>query len=251
MENINYKGYKGYKGYFFLKKYENIIKKIIDKNYKIEKILKDTVRNYVVIINIDEEKYILKSPKAENIIPQRKFMTLFKNGEALNTLININKAREKGIIEFVDVYGAIVKRKNRMIVESFIIMEYIDGKTLDSLEEIKEVMEITKKLHKNNIYHGDLNTSNFLKAKNGMMRILDSQAKEEKNIYFKRWYDILTFKEDILTMEKGFEVEKNYLIRRKDIYYYLAKLLKKIKRNKFMAKIKEKKKELRRKGWRI
>ena len=178
-------------------------------------------------------------------------MTLFKNGEALNTLININKAREKGIIEFVDVYGAIVKRKNRMIVESFIIMEYIDGKTLDSLEEIKEVMEITKKLHKNNIYHGDLNTSNFLKAKNGMMRILDSQAKEEKNIYFKRWYDILTFKEDILTMEKGFEVEKNYLIRRKDIYYYLAKLLKKIKRNKFMAKIKEKKKELRRKGWRI
>lgn len=248
MENINYKGYKGY---FFLKKYENIIKKIIDKNYKIEKILKDTVRNYVVIINIDEEKYILKSPKAENIIPQRKFMTLFKNGEALNALININKAREKGIIEFVDVYGAIVKRKNRMIVESFIIMEYIDGKTLDSLEEIKEVMEITKKLHKNNIYHGDLNTSNFLKAKNGMMRILDSQAKEEKNIYFKRWYDILTFKEDILTMEKGFEVEKNYLIRRKDIYYYLAKLLKKIKRNKFMAKIKEKKKELRRKGWRI
>lgn len=248
MENINYKEYKGY---FFLKKYENIIKKIIDKNYKIEKILKDTVRNYVVIINIDEEKYILKSPKAENIIPQRKFMTLFKNGEALNTLININKAREKGIIEFVDVYGAIVKRKNRMIVESFIIMEYIDGKTLDSLEEIKEVMEITKKLHKNNIYHGDLNTSNFLKAKNGMMRILDSQAKEEKNIYFKRWYDILTFKEDILTMEKGFEVEKNYLIRRKDIYYYLAKLLKKIKRNKFMAKIKEKKKELRRKGWRI
>ena len=248
MKNISYKGYKGY---FYFEKYENIIKKIVDKNYKIEKILKDTVRNYVVVINIDEEKYILKSPKAENIIPQRKFMTLFKNGEALNTLINVNKAKEKGIEEFVDIYAAIVKRKNGLIVESFIVMEYIEGKTLDNLEEITEVMEITKKLHKNNIYHGDLNTSNFLKDKNGMMRILDSQAKEEKNIYFKRWYDILTFKEDILTIEKDFEVEKNYLIREKDIYYYLAKLLKKIKRNKFMTKIKEKKKELRRKGWRI
>ena len=178
-------------------------------------------------------------------------MTLFKNGEALNTLININKAREKGIIEFVDVYGAIVKRKNRMIVESFIIMEYIDGKILDSLEEIKEVMEITKKLHKNNIYHGDLNTSNFLKDKNGMMRILDSQAKEEKNIYFKRWYDILTFKEDILTIEKGFEVEKNYDFSSGKISYFLAKSLKKIKRNKLMEKFKKKKKELRKKGWKI
>ena len=248
MKNISYKGYEGY---FFFGKYDNIIKRIIDKNYKIEKILKDTVRNYVAIINIDQEKYILKSPKAENIIPQRKFMTLFKKGEALNTLININKAREKGIKEFVDIYGAIVKRKKGMIIESYILMEYIEGKALDSLEEIEEVMEVTKKLHKNNIYHGDLNTSNFLKDKKGMMRILDSQAKEEKNIYFKRWYDILTFKEDILTIEKCFEVEKNYLIREKDIYYYLAKSLKKIKRNKFMTKMKDKKKELRRKGWKI
>lgn len=243
--------YKGYRGYFFSEKYENIIKNIIDKNYKIEKILKDTVRNYVAVINIKEEKYILKSPKAENIIPQRKIMTLFKNGEALNTLINIRKAKEKGIIEFVDVYGAIVKRKNGMIMESYILMEYIEGKALDSLEEIREVMEITKKMHKNNIYHGDLNTSNFIKDKNGKIRILDSQAKEEKNIYFKRWYDILTFKEDILTIEKGFEVEKNYNFTSGKISYFLAKSLKKIKRNKLMEKFKKKKKELRKKGWKI
>ena len=109
MKNIKYKGYIGY---FYEKKYEEVLKKIIDKNYKVEKILKDTVRNYVAIVSFDNKKYILKSPKAENIIPQRKLLTFFKKGEALNTLININKARNKGIVEFVEVYGAIVKRKN-------------------------------------------------------------------------------------------------------------------------------------------
>lgn len=248
MRNIRYQGYDCY---FFSSKYEKILESIIDKKYIVEKILKDTVRNYVAVINIDEEKYILKSPKAENIIPQRKIMTLFKNGEALNTLININKAREKGIVEFVDIYGAIVKRKNGVIIESYILMEYIEGKVLDNLEEIIKVMELTKKIHENNIYHGDLNTSNFIKDKKGKIRILDSQAKEEKYIYFKRWYDIFTFKEDILTIEKGFDVEKNYNCSSSRISYFLAKSLKKIKRSKLIEGFKKKKKELRKKGWKI
>ena len=248
MKNIKYKGYIGY---FYEKKYEEVLKKIIDKNYKVEKILKDTVRNYVAIVSFDNKKYILKSPKAENIIPQRKLLTFFKKGEALNTLININKARNKGIVEFVEVYGAIVKRKNNLIVESYILMEYIDGKALQTLEEIAKVMELTKKMHNHGIYHGDLNTSNFIKAKDGIIRILDSQAKEEKYIYFKRWYDIFTFKEDILTIEKGFDVEKNYNYNSNKISYFLAKSLKKIKRNKFVEKFKKKKKELRKRGWKI
>lgn len=248
MQNIEYKGFDGY---FFKAEYANIVKKIIDKNYRVEKILKDTARNYVAIIEIKDKKYILKSPKSENIIPQRKFLTILKKGEALSTLINVTNAREKGITEFVEVYAAIVKRKNKMITESYILMEYIDGKALSSGEDILEVMNLTKKLHTNYIYHGDLNTSNFIKKKNGEIKILDSQAKIERNIYFKRWYDILTFEEDILTIEKGFEVEKNYNIKKKDIYYFIAKILKKIKRNRFITKIKNKKKELRSKGWKI
>lgn len=51
----------------------------------------------------------------------------------------------------------------------FIKMEYIDGiqlKNVINLDLIKEVGKIVAKLHKNNIIHGDLTTSNFIVKEN-------------------------------------------------------------------------------------
>ena len=52
--------------------------------------LKVTDRNYVAKIKYQNETLILKSPRNEHRIPQRKFFTLFKDGESLSTLKNIN-----------------------------------------------------------------------------------------------------------------------------------------------------------------
>ena len=116
------------------------------------------------------------------MIPQRKILSAFKLGEALTTLKNIKEAEEKGITEFVKIYAAIVKR-NTFIQESYILMENIEGKILRTEEDIDKVLEIIEKLHKNNIYHGDLNTSNFIKN-NNEIKIIDSQAKQEKILEF-------------------------------------------------------------------
>lgn len=40
------------------------------------------------------QEYVLKSPKAETVIPQRKIQTIFKKGEALNSLINLDRYRD-------------------------------------------------------------------------------------------------------------------------------------------------------------
>ncbi len=48
--------YKGYNLYYFEEKFFEIGKKIIDKNYKEEKILKNTKRNFVEIISVNKEK---------------------------------------------------------------------------------------------------------------------------------------------------------------------------------------------------
>ena len=68
--------YKGLKIFSYENFYVELGKKIIDKNYKSINILKDTKRNYVAEIMIDNKNYIFKEPKNEYIIPQRKVLSL-------------------------------------------------------------------------------------------------------------------------------------------------------------------------------
>jgi len=111
-------------------------------------------------------------------------------------------------------------------------------------------MEIVNKLHKRKIYHGDLNTSNFIKSLNGI-KIIDTQGKKEKFFYFKRWNDLFIMKNDLLVIEKEYKVEEKYYKKNKDFSYYVILLIRKIKKLKFIEQLKSKKKELRKKGWKI
>ena len=224
-------------------------KMILDRNYKIKKVYKDTNRNYVAQIEIENKDYILKEFRSEVIIPQRKIQTLFKKGEALSTLINTTEAIESGIGELVKPIVALVKKK-LTIKQSYLLMEYVEGEKISSIEDIDKIMELVEKIHKNKIYHGDLNTSNFIKEKN-KIRILDTQGKKEKIGSFKRWYDIFTLENDLLVELLNYNVREKYYLKEKDIWFYLAYLLKNFKNTKLIKKIKAKKKELRKKGWKI
>lgn len=224
-------------------------KMILDGNYKIKKVYKDTNRNYVAQIEIKNKDYILKEFRSEIIIPQRKIQTLLKKGEALSTLINTTEAIELGIEELVKPIVALVKKKIT-IKQSYLLMEYVEGKKISSIEDIDKIMELVEKIHKNKIYHGDLNTSNFIKEKE-KIRILDTQSKKEKIGSFKRWYDIFTLENDLLVKELNYNVSDKYYLKEKNIWFYLAYLLKNFKNTKLIKKIKSKKKELRKKGWKI
>lgn len=245
IEHIRYNSYDLYS------KVNNFIyfgKKIVDENYKIIKILKNTKRNYVAIIEIENKKYILKEFRSEVVIPQRKIQTILKKGEAINTLINGIEAIEEGIVELVKPLVAVVKKK-LMIEKSYLLMEYIDGENLKTIEDIDEVIKIIKKVHLLGRYHGDLNTSNFIKNK-GKIIILDTQMKKEKKIFFKRAYDIFTLKEDLLVKFLNYDIEKKYKIP-KGIFPFLAKFIKNLKKTKFINKIREIKSKLREKGIKI
>lgn len=248
IKNIKYKEYNIYypeKEIF----YEELGKKIIDKEYKELEVYKNTERNYVAKIEIEGKKYILKSPKSETIIPQRRIQTLIKNGEALNTLLNVRERIKEGITEYAVPFLVIVKKKI-FIKESYILMECVDGEPIKTIADIDKIMKIINKLHKEKIYHGDLNTSNFIKTKNGI-KIIDTQGKKEKYFYFKRWNDLFIMKNDLLVIEKEYKVEERYYKKNKDFSYYVILLIRKIKKLKFIEWIKSKKKELRKKGWRI
>ena len=248
MKNKKYSEWKIY----FLEEENNIEilgELILNNKYKIKKVFKDTERNYVAQIEIENKDYILKEFRSEIIIPQRRIQTLLKKGEALSTLINTTEAIELGIKELVKPIVALVK-KNLTINQSYLLMEYVEGEKISSIEDIDKIMKLVERLHRNRIYHGDLNTSNFIKEGN-KIRILDTQGKKDKIGKFKRWYDILTLKNDNLVKELDYNVMDKYYLKEKDIWFYLAYLLKNFKNTKLIKKIKAKKKELRKKGWKI
>ena len=232
--------YKGFNIFYYENKYVEIGKKIIENDYKTIKILKDTKRNYVSAIEIDGNNYIVKEPRNEYIIPQRKLMSFFKKGEALTTLININKLiNTYKIKEYVRPLMAITKRRNGMIVYSLLLMERVVGAEERNLEILVNLM---KKIHKKGFYHGDFNPSNFLNS-NGKLFILDTQGKEMFFGNYRAHYDMLTMK-----MDSYKEMEYPYL---KNIFYYFALFMKKIKKFPLIEKIKKNKKKLREKGWKI
>lgn len=243
--------YKGYRIYFSAGDEEarESCKKILDGNYRVEKKYKDSERNFVGKIVVAGQEYVLKSPKAETVIPQRKIQTVFKKGEALNSLINLDRYRDEGLDMFIVPRAAIVKR-GVFIEESFILMDYISGDILRTEEDIDEVMEIVKKIHRHGIYHGDLNTSNFIKTEQGI-KIIDTQGKKERFTNFKRSYDILTLKRDLLVRERKYDVEKNYSLDKVSFGYLLAFIIKEFKYLPFVEKIRNIKKILRNRGWKI
>ncbi|MGL6132306.1 MAG: lipopolysaccharide core heptose(II) kinase RfaY, partial [Fusobacteriaceae bacterium] len=66
----------------------------------------------------------------------------------------------------------------------------------------------------------------------------------------KRGYDILTMKNDLLVLEKKYEVEKSYRVNR-DFGYSLAYFIKNFKKLFFVKKVREIKIKLRIKGWKV
>lgn len=240
--------YRDFKIYYKDECNKALAQKVLDQNYIVIDEYKNTERNYVAKIEIDKKFYVLKSPKAETVIPQRKIQTIFKKGEGLTSFKNIDYAKSIGLDFFIEPLAVMVK-KGIFLQESFILMEYVEGKLIRTVEDIDIIMDMVKKIHEKGIYHGDLNTSNFIKTKSGI-KIIDTQAKREKLWYFKRAYDILTMKNDLLVLEREYEVEKDYKVQR-DIGYLLAYVIKNFKRLPIVEKIRGLKVKLRNKGWKI
>lgn len=232
--------YKDNSIYSFNESYMKLAKKVINAEFKEIQIIKNTKRNFVSLIEIDNKKYIYKEPRNEYRIPQRQIMTLFKKGESLTTLININELINEGFKEFAKPLAVVNKRKNGVIIFSFFLMEYVEGKV--DRTYLDEIIEMMKKIHNRGVYHGDFNPGNFL-INNGRIKIIDTQGKKMKYTKYRAHYDMITMQYDSYQ-----EMKYPY---KKDFIYYIAYLMKRFKRLSFVEKMGEIKKRLRDRGWKI
>jgi heptose II phosphotransferase len=201
---------------------------------------KESQRNYVAKIKYNNKYYVLKSPRNEYRIPQRRFLTRFKDGEVLTTLKNITNLRKKGLDIFANPLLAMIKREKGIIVESYLVTEFLEGNDAGKNKEM--AVELVKKMHKFGIYHGDFNPGNFV-FKGDELKVIDTQAKSYSFGEYRAHYDMLTMK-----MDSYHEMIYPY---KKNIWYYLVLFVKKSKKLKIIEKIKKWKKKKRDQGWKI
>lgn len=214
--NVIKESFDGKNIFYFDKKYKEILKKILNCDYITEEEYKNDNRTYVAKIKADGKNYILKKIYTTKKI--KKILSFFKKGEALSTLLNINEAVENGILELAKPLGAMTERKNGFIVNEMFLMEYCDGRRINGEKEYLRTLKILDKIYSLRRFHGDCNPANFYYM-DGKIVILDTKLKKMIFGDYRKHYDILT-------LMKYIKIEYPY---KKNIFYYFAYLVRKIR----------------------
>lgn len=209
--------------YYINKENLKILEKISKKEFKIKKEFKNSERNYVAEIVIDNQSYILKDNKNE----YKKFFNIIKkiflNSDGVQILKNGINAKEEGFNNFAKMIGVIEKRKFRILKKSLIILENVEGKICEEDFLKDKALEVIKKLHTIGRYHGDCNPYNFIEEKKSKeVKIIDSKMKKMIFGNYRAHYDMLTMQLDSYSNMK-YPYSKN-------MYYYIALAVKKIKK---------------------
>lgn len=205
--------------YFYEKEYFSILKDILYLNYKVIQEFKNDKRTYVAKILVNDKYYILKRVFQNRKI--KKYLSIFKRAESLSTLINVNLYKNNGINELIDVLGAVIEKRNGIIINEFFLMEYCEGKKVSEDKELLKVISILDKLYLRGRFHGDCNPGNFILDKEKNIKILDTKLKKMVFGDYRKHYDILT-------LMKHFKSKPLYPYK-KNIFYYFALLIRKIR----------------------
>lgn len=208
--------------YFYEKKYFDILKEILYSNYKVIQEFKNDKRTYVAKILIEDKEYILKKIYINKKI--KKFLSFFKKGEALSTFFNVHEVKNLGVNELADILIAGIERKNGIIVNEIVIMEYCLGEKTITDENLLKVIPVLNKIYFLGRFHGDCNPGNFILNEKGNIKILDTKLK-------KMWFGDYRKHYDILTLMKHFKNKIEYPYK-KNIFYYFAYMVRQIRNKK-------------------
>lgn len=205
--------------------------KILKKEYTVEKILKNDNRSEVLLINIENERYIYKIPKEKNSRKWQRFLSIFRGSESKREYFRYKKILKNDFLAPTPI-SYYEKREYGFVVFSFLVIKYIEGED-GKIEHLDQISKKLKEIHKKGFLHGDSQLSNF-RIKNDDVYLID--AKLQKNIYGKAGeiYEFIYLEEscykDIDVYEKhgiAYSLAKglnNYL-------HWFGNLKKRLKRN--------------------
>ncbi len=157
-----------------------LLQKIAAFDYKVISVLKDTSRSTVKRIGIINKDLVLKVPNEKNSRLWIRFLTWFRAGEAFKNLRGMQKLSDHNIPSTKPILAA-ETRKFGMVVDSWLLYEYLNGQScLNREETYPEVVKMLCKIHNENLLHGDSQIRNFVTG-NNQLHVIDANPKSSKS----------------------------------------------------------------------
>lgn len=165
---------------------KSLFDKIKNRNYNTRQKLKVNHRSRVLRIELEGKDLVLKVPKEKNNRLWIRLLTWVRQGEAFKNLQGMKKLWDNGIKTTKPIFAA-EKRKNGMVVDSWLVYEYLEGKNcLDQTAHFPQVVSTLKKMHNSNLLHGDSQIRNFLIVDEDIY-VIDSNPASTKNPFNKAY----------------------------------------------------------------
>ncbi|MEG0562199.1 MAG: lipopolysaccharide core heptose(II) kinase RfaY [Cetobacterium sp.] len=168
------------KVYYQNEKNKIIYDRIKDNSFKLLKILKDDNRSKVLLIEIDGQKLVYKTPIEKNTKIWQRILSVFRGSESKREYKNYMKILKIGF-RGPEPFLYCEHKKYGITLDSFLVMEYLDGEVA-SLSDLDLVASELRRIHKKGYLHGDSQLSNFM-IKDSKVYLID--VKLLKNIYLK------------------------------------------------------------------
>ncbi|WP_022819284.1 lipopolysaccharide biosynthesis protein [Fusobacterium russii] len=165
------------------------IKKFLENNPKILKILKKDQRSYVFNFIFEDKIYVYKEPIEKNTRKWQKFLAIFRGRESKREFKQMEKINSLGLFTAKPVF----------YTADYLVYEFIEAGKADE-KNINFIVDELHRIHSLGYLHGDSHIDNFLIDDKNKVYIIDSKFR--KNIYGK-FGEIFEFMylEDSLSMD--------------------------------------------------
>ncbi|MDX1628427.1 MAG: lipopolysaccharide core heptose(II) kinase RfaY [Fulvivirga sp.] len=188
------------------------------QEYEILDILKQHYRSTVLKIRLSDQEIVHKVPTEKNKKRWIRFLTWFRQGEAFKNLRNMELLWSKGIKTTVPLLAAEKKRLG-MVVDSWLLYEYLDGTTcLNHPEYYPEVVKQLKDIHAKGLLHGDPQIRNFI-AKANDIYVIDCNPEATGITGFGKAYEFAYLKRSAPGIQKHFGKVRKWWLYRLAIWY--------------------------------
>lgn len=167
-----------------------LFEKIEKKEYRLLKILKDSHRSYVALVEIESKNYIYKEPREKNTRKWQRFLSLFRGSESRREGLHMQEIEKNGFLgpKFCYSYE---KKALAMVLRSYLVYEYIEGRE-PKQEEADAVLRCLQEIHRKGFLHGDSQVSNFL-IKEDKLYLIDATFSKNRYGSLGRAYEMYYF----------------------------------------------------------
>lgn len=143
-------------------KSQQLIDAILNDSLVREKIFRDNWRTLSVRVRFDHESLLLKVPRARNGRRWERFLTLFRESDALRTFLHLQKLSSMGFSTPDPVLACECRRKG-VVVDSFVCYRFVEGRPATS-EDAYQILAVLRALHQQGYLRSDAQLANFVVA---------------------------------------------------------------------------------------